>query len=232
MPRPMVAPGSGLHAVGLSLGGRQRHAKLVHEHALGQARGDIEADGPGVGEFEPPLVVFAGAEHLDAGDRGESGALRACGPALLASLGRRLAALVRRRPARTAPLIPGPPVIVGGTVMPNDFLSLPAGSNQTVKPAAPSIVRVACSLDASATYRDSPSLRTPSDTGVEPRVTSGDDHSVSLPSMVGASALHALSMRRASAATAMATAATTAASAISSQALRRRRGLFPGTSSS
>ena len=47
--------------------------------------------------------------------------------------------------------------------------------------------------------------------------------------MAGASALHALSMRRASAATAMATAATTAASAISSQALRRRRGLFPGT---
>ena len=107
--------------------------------------------------------------------------------------------------------------------MPNDFFSLPVESIQTVNPAAPSIVRAAWSLDASATYTNWLSLRTPSETAVESSVTSGDDHSTSLPSMAGASALHALSMRSFSAATAIATAQTTAASTSSSTTLRMRR---------
>jgi hypothetical protein len=41
--------------------------------------------------------------------------------------------------------------MVGGTVMPNVFFCLPEGSIQIVNPAAPSIMRAAWSLDATAT---------------------------------------------------------------------------------
>ena len=51
--------------------------------------------------------------------------------------------------------------------MPNDFLFLPEGSIHTVNPAAPSIIRVAWSLDARATHRDRPSLRTPRESGAD-----------------------------------------------------------------
>ncbi len=110
--------------------------------------------------------------------------------------------------------------------MPNDFFSLPDGSIQTVNPAAPSIMRAPGRWTPAPRTRNWPSLRTPSETAVEPSVTSGDDHSTSLPSTAGASALHTLSMRSVSAATAIATAQTIAASTSSSTTLRMRRGAF------
>ena len=58
---------AGLHAVGLRLRDGKRHAELVHKNALSPARGDVEANRPGVGELEAPLVVLGGAEHFDAG---------------------------------------------------------------------------------------------------------------------------------------------------------------------
>jgi hypothetical protein len=73
-------------------------------------------------------------------------------------------------------------------------------------------------------YRKAPSFRTPIDNGAEPRLTSGDDQSASLPSIAGVSALHALSMRSFSAAITAAHAAVQHANSIS--ALRHRRLAF------
>ena len=107
-PEPDCRARAGLHAVGLRLGDDKRHAEFVDEHALGHARGDVEANRPGVGELEAPLVVLGGAEHFDAGNRTNRGAAGASRPALgrvllalLARLGRR-SRLVRRRPSSRA----------------------------------------------------------------------------------------------------------------------------------